>query len=66
MERDDISRFLESDAVSAKERIPHCPECSKLMTPVPYGWWMCRDHPWRMAPDRNHPDYHELTGSYGR
>jgi len=46
-----------------EHRIPRCPECGALMVPEPYGWWACRAHPWRMAPDVNHPDYDELVGS---
>jgi|GEM_PF-2907455 hypothetical protein len=53
-------------AVSREERIPRCSECGRWMAPMPYGWWMCLNHPWRMSPDRNHPDYEELTKSYGR
>jgi hypothetical protein len=56
---------MEHDS-ETEARIPRCPECDKLMAPVPYGWWMCPDHPWRMAPDRNHPDYQLLTKSHGR
>jgi len=64
MERD--SEPADEAAAHREERIPRCSECGKSMTPVPYGWWTCRNHPWRMSPDRNHPDYQELTKSSGR
>lgn len=51
---------------SASARVPRCPECGQLMHPVPYGWWACLQHPWRMAPDRNHPDREQLTGTASR
>ena len=53
----------EDTTSSLKDRIPRCPECGQLMRPEPYGWWACAAHPWRMAPDVNHPDHDRLLGA---